>query len=104
MPARTKKLPLVKALGSPKDYSARALRAHGRRVAKTMGLTREQAAVLCDEIRNAVSPLGLVIDIIAPGAARTDSRRTLRRVLAMVEAIERAHFGPLPSDDSGWRA
>ena len=96
MAARTKKLPLVKVLGSPKDCSARALRVHGRRVAKTMGLTREQAAVLCNEIRNALCPLGLVIDTITPGVARSDARRTLRRVLAIVEAIERPHFGPPP--------
>ncbi len=97
MPARNTKLLPSKALGAPKSGSARALRVHARLVAKTLGLTRDQASVLCNEIRNAACPLGLAIDDITPGAARSEARKTLARVLAMVEAIELPYFGPPPA-------
>jgi hypothetical protein len=96
MPSRNTKLLPSKALGSPKNGSARALGVHARLVAKTLGLTRDQARVLCNEIRNAVCPLALSIDDITPGVARSDARTTLELLLAMVEAIELPYFGPPP--------
>ena len=96
MPPRNTKLLPSKALGSPKNGSARALGVHARLVAKTLRLTRDQASVLCNEIRNAACPLGFAIDDITPGVARSDAMKTLERLLAVVEAIERPYFEAPP--------
>ena len=75
---------------APKSSSFDDLKEHGEGIARALGLSYEQAAILVAEVRNALSPAV----ISAQGLAEAndpedlaDLRTSLARVLALMDAI-----------------
>jgi len=76
--------------------SGRGLQAHVDNLAKKLGLTSTQAHLLADEVRNALTPVTLLVSTIEKGEPKEEtltnlaavSKRSIARLIALSYAVE----------------